>query len=93
MLHVHNLDLHELTLLASPLTIAYMTTTPMTFSLIGVENFRGYFTATLVGSIPKLAIGTVLVIIGLKTRAPLLSYLAYPLTAPLVASAIYLITF
>ena len=53
-----------------------------------MERFREYFTAVAVGSIAKLSMGVALALLGLGFLAPLIGYIAYPLTASITALAI-----
>lgn len=61
----------------------------MLSSLIGLEMFREYFLATLIGSLAKLFVGIMLASITPSTMAPLLGYLAHPL-GTLIASILTL---
>lgn len=77
----------DLALIASLLAIATAISVAVLSSLIGFERFKDYFQATLIGSVSKLVVGIVFAILGFKFLAPLIGYLAYPVTASLVASA------
>ena len=57
------------------------------FSLVGFEEFKQYFIVSLTGSVAKLTTGSLLAILGYKTLAPLIGYLAYPLTASIISLA------
>jgi len=71
-------------------SLAFLTviSVPLTSSLIGLERFREYFTAVAAGSIAKLSMGVALALLGLGFLAPLIGYIAYPLTASITALAI-----
>ena len=85
ILLVHGLGYDHLIPIASLLAVSYVLSIPVLYSLIGMERFRSYFTATLAGSIAKLSVGTTLAALGLGALAPLLGYLAHPITASLLA--------
>ncbi len=82
---VNGLGYSELSVYA--LLLALLTTSSIAsiFSLIGLEKFKSYFIAIASGSIAKLVVGVALAVMGMKILAPLIGYLAYPLTAFLIA--------
>ena len=59
----------------------------LTCSLIGLERFGSYFTAVAAGSVAKLGVGVALAAMGLGFAAPILGYLAHPLTSSIAALA------
>jgi len=85
ILLIYGLGYMYLAPIASLLAISYVLSIPVLYSLIGMERFRSYFTATLAGSMAKLTAGITLAALGLGALAPLLGYLAHPLTASLLA--------
>jgi len=62
------------------LLLAFLTviSAPLTFSLIGLERFGGYFTVAALGSVAKLGLGMMLALLGLGFLAPLIGYIVYP---------------
>ncbi|RLE48211.1 MAG: hypothetical protein DRJ18_02360, partial [Candidatus Methanomethylicota archaeon] len=73
--------------LASLLALAMCLNVSALFSLIGFEKFKGFFTASLTGSLAKLSLGILLSILGFKALAPLIGYLAFPLASTFTALA------
>ena len=78
----------ELIPISSLLALTALISIPLLFTLVGFEKFRNYFTVVLTGSLAKMFVGIILAILGLKILAPLIGYLAYPITSSIIALAI-----
>jgi O-antigen/teichoic acid export membrane protein len=55
--------------------------------IVGLGFFAYYATATFIGSLAKLLVGTALAILGLSVTAVLAGYLTHPITAAAIAGA------
>ena len=74
------------------LAFATVASTAALQALIGLGRFRAYFTSTLAASAVKLVLGVGLALIGWGLLAPLVGYVAFPVTALIAASVILALT-
>ena len=75
----HSLSYGSLAPFASTLALLSITSIATAQSLVGLEEFKIYFTAMFTGSIAKIAVGVTLAVAGLGALSPIIGYLAYPL--------------
>ncbi len=84
------LDYEGFTLYAGLLALLMVLSQAFSFILVGLEEFAGFFKASLASSIAKLGLGAALAWLGYGLLAPLAGFLAFPLI--MAASSLLIIT-